>query len=327
MTLPAVAAAPAAVTAAAASESPAAVAEDPAADTAPVVRIHIGAVDDESPVQVRASSHSHDEEKLNGSVELQRMHAAASAASPAPPSAASSDVSAVDARPSDEPVMDVDADAGPVHLITIDNFRAKPLQQVAPKPSYTAATFPTVAPIRAAAAHAHNSTLDTLTVAPTSKRALLKTVPNEVLSLMLTYLDAKSLVQFGLTSSVHNSLSCKKSLWMSLLSQPWHGYDHAGQPIKGVKMDTHTKGYYAARRLYALDQRRQKLRDHKRALVRVRQNHRAWWCLLLTDFAFSPCIGALATIFLICLVWQLVSSRTRIHTSSESPEARSLIPL
>lgn len=281
---------------------PVAAEDEPAAPA--VVRIHIGSVvDDDAPMQVRASSNSHDseEEKLNqpGSGELQPMHSAA---------AISPSVGAADAAVAPAPQQDPDpVDAGPVHLITIDNFRPKGPLQVQPKPSYTTASFPTVAPIRAgAAAHTHNSTLDTLTSAPTTKRALLKTVPNEVLSLMLTYLDAKSLVQFGLTASAHNSLSCKKALWMALLAQPWSGHDHAGQPIKGVKMETHTKGYYAARRMHALEQRQQKRRDHARALVRVKENHRAWWCLLLTDFCFSPCIGALASIFLICLVWQLV---------------------
>ena len=124
---------------------------------------------------------------------------------------------------------------------------------------------------------------------------------------MLTYLDARSLVAFAKTSHLHNHLAGKKSLWMALLALPWAAYDHAGQPIGDVDMETETKAYYAARRLHAIEKRAESQKDHAGRVREVRENHRAWWCLLLSDVALLPCIAAFNTIFFICLVYQLTT--------------------
>jgi hypothetical protein len=221
-------------------------------------------------------------------------------------------VVAVAATPSSSPVT--------VHLINIDN--AAPRVSIVGSNAAPRASNVSIVDINnsgggggtvvTANRPTSTSILDTSTYAATvagARKSPLKSVPHEVVSLMLTYLDARSLVKFARTSSAHNSLASKKPLWMALLALPWSAYDHAGQPIKGIKMETHTKAYYAARRQHAIERRADRLKDHAKQVREVRENHRAWWCLLLADFALAPCLSALLCIFLICLVYQLAKHR------------------
>ena len=284
----------AAVQSSAADQDPAGVTPVPAADDSAV---HFHTIVDDQPEQ-RAVEEEEKSPQSAGNAQV----------SADPPRAVSVQppVSPVAARENWSPEPDT---AFPAHVISIDvDNTGNTTAHLHPHPAAIAMhAFNTTL-------HATNSTGQNLTAAhntavPRAGHSPLKTVPLEVLSLMLTYLDAQSLVRFAATSSAHNSLACKRALWTSLLARPWTGRDDGlpgpGLPLRGIKPDTQAKQFYGARRILALEKRAERAKNHAERRVDVARNHRSWWTLLVTDFFFLPCLAAFSLIFLVCIVWQL----------------------